>query len=176
MKKQSSLAVFVFALSAATSGVCFSQGQHATISINGIATSSYTATLGVIKTAQITYPNVYMNPAFNEAWFSTVRTCNTVGNLFAGDNALPLTFNVYDNNGQIVRTIPDVILEPNKCVSYTSDVANDPMFHDLPPGVYQVTATVIAPTATDLVAILVAGGNLNGSVNSTARNYIKPTH
>jgi hypothetical protein len=65
-------------------------------------------------------------------------------------------------------------LASNQCVSFTSDLPSDPLFHDLTPGVYQVTATVVASTATDLVGILVAGGNLNGSVNSTARNFIKP--
>jgi hypothetical protein len=86
MKKRSifSLAAIMFTATATASTVALAQGQHATISINGIATSSYTGTLGVLKTAQITYPNVYMNPAFPEQWFSTVRTCNTVGNLFAG--------------------------------------------------------------------------------------------
>lgn len=171
MKKKS-----VFCLSAIVCAISttIAHGQTSTLAENAIVTSSYTTTLGVIKTAQITYNNVYKYPAFNEQWFSTVRTCNTVGNLFAGTGPLPIRFDIHDDDGKIIKTLPTVTLEPNKCVSFTSDIANDPLFKGLKPGVYQVTATVIAPDASVLVEILVAGGNLNGGVNSTARNFIKP--
>ena len=149
-------------------------GQVSTMSIPATTTSSYLAPLGVIKTAQVSFPNVYVWPAFAEKWFSTVRICNTVGNLFAGDQQIPVKMEVFDGGGGILNTIPLVTLLPNTCETYTSDVAGDPLFTGLAPGVYSVTATVIAQNSGDLVTILTAGGNLNGSVNSTASNFIKP--
>lgn len=181
MKKQSAIAVTI-GMAISLANVSFAEssqpqpmfeGQHSTQALPAVATSSYLGSLGVLKTAQISYPNVYVWPAFPEKWFSTVRVCNTLGNLFAGANALPLRLEVFDGGGGVVKTVPDIVLQPNNCLSFTSDIPGDLLFSGLAPGVYSVTATVTADDPDALLAILNAGGNLNGAVNSTARDFFK---
>lgn len=151
----------------------FGDGQHSTFAIPAIPTSSFLCKSNIIKTAQISYPTVYVSPAYSEKWFSTVRVCNALANAFSGDGPLPIKIQVFNDGGGVVKTIPNISLLPNSCRSYTSDVAGDPLFDGLAPGVYSVTVTVIAKDAEALEKVLKAGGNLTGAVNSTARDYLK---